>query len=110
MTNGANLSTAEVVFFSSAVGAGNLTQSGFTDVIAKIGSITAGTATASDAQNDALFVVNDGTNSGIYLYINGDGAGAGNTTVEANELSLLAIAENAILTDTNLDVTFDATL
>ena len=107
-SGGANLSTAEVVFFTGAVNAGDLTQSGLAAVIGKIGIVTAGTATAADAQNDALFVLNDGTNTGVYLYTNSNGAGAGNTTVEASELQLVAHVENSIVAAA--DVTFDNTL
>jgi len=101
-TNGANLSSNEVILINSAVGTGNLFQSGFTDVISKIGTITAGTALATDVQNDAIFVMNDGTDTGIFLYTNGDGAGTGNTTVESTELTLLAVVDTTSITSSDI--------
>jgi|TARA_Y100000031_G_scaffold149757_2_gene188126 hypothetical protein len=93
----ANLTTAEVVFISSTVDTADLTTANFADVIAAIGAVTAGTATDADAENDAIFVVTDGTGkSGIYLYTNQDDAGAGNTTVEADELTLLATFDDVL--------------
>jgi len=96
-TNGANLSTTEVVFISNTVTTGDLTTANFVNVIAAIGTVTAGTATATDAQNDAIFILNDGSaTSGIYFYTNADGAGANNTTVELGELTLLATVDEVL--------------
>lgn len=103
--NGADLSTAEVVRITTTVANGDLIASGFANVIAAIGTVTAGTATAADAQNDAIFIVNGSSKAGIYLYTNADGAGANNTTVESGELTLLGVVENTQITN-NSDVEF----
>ena len=108
-TNGANLASSgySVVFISNTVTSGDLTTAGFANVLTAIGTVTAGTATASDAENDAIFILGDGSSkAGIYLYTNQDGAGAGNTTVEADELTLLATVDESIVSgDINLTAT-----
>ncbi|MSO94023.1 MAG: hypothetical protein EXQ86_11575 [Rhodospirillales bacterium] len=104
-TNGANLSTAEVVRITNTVANADLTTLGFANVIAAIGTVTAGTATAADAQNDAIFIVNGSTKAGIYLYTNADGGTGSNTTVESGELTLLGVVENTQITNNN-DIEF----
>ncbi len=90
-TNGADLTSVDVVFISTAAG---LVTGGtnLSDARDAIGTVTTASATASAPENDAIFVVNDGSNSGIFLYI------AQNTDniVDANELTLLATVDTVL--------------
>ena len=106
-TNGANLSLAELVIMSATVTTGSLTQTGFTDVIAAIGTLVqSGTTTATDKQNDAIFVINDGTDTGIYLFTHNT-AGASATAVESDELSLISVVEGQVIVEATEAFTFE---
>jgi hypothetical protein len=73
-------------------------------VATAIGNVTPGTGTASDAQNDALFIVSGSGISALWAYANNDGAGANNNTVQATELSLVATFVNVSINSADADL------
>jgi Ca2+-binding RTX toxin-like protein len=73
-------------------------------VAAAIGNVTPGTATPSDAENDALFIVSGGGISALWAYVNSNGAGANNNTVQAAELTLVATFQNVTINTADADL------
>lgn len=102
-TNAADLSLAELLYLNSSITRGALPEISFAQVINVIGTISAGTANPGDAVNDGIFVINDGKDSGIFLYQNSDGGSGNNNSVEKSELTLLAVAHDSILTAGDID-------
>lgn len=97
--------TNELFVLTTSVGAGNLTT--LATVATAIGAVTVGTTVAANAVNDGIVIVNDGTNSAIYLYINGDTNDAVTSiVVEADELTLLGTVNGVINTFDALDYLF----
>ena len=95
---------ADIVFISTAVtGAFGTSDTTHTNAILAIGTLTTGnegTTTASDPQNDAIFVVKNAADnaSAIYLYIakNTDTT-IDSTSTSANELTLLATVDEVLV-------------
>jgi hypothetical protein len=97
----ADLSANDIFVLTTSINDGQMDAN---TVATAIGTVTAGTATAGDAQNDALFIVNGNGSSALWAYTNGNGANANNTTVQANELTLVATFQGVTINAADADL------